>query len=471
MKRYLVITGAAVLAAVFLTAKADSWKKIYGGSNNETGFYVQQTTDGGYFVVGDKYPSYNMGDVWLLKIDSSGDTLWTKTYGTPTCDDEAFSGQQTADGGYIIVGYTESFGAGKRDIWLLKTNSSGDTVWTRTFGRPGYNRYNDGYSIQQTKDGGYIIIGDWRDTTNSQPVPLLLKTDANGETLWTRTYGKAGSSGPYGVRQTNDGGYIIACTGYASDSGIDRACLIKTDSLGDTVWTWRDTVGYRCVQEVSDGSYVTAGMIAPPGKLALATVDKDGKSLWEKFHGNPTSWGSDVKEAKDKGFIITGLTQIRYNSWALWLLKTNSNGDTLWSHKYSQTSQSLSDGRCVCPTSDGGYIITGQTVNPATNGDALWLIKTDSMGMVAVKEGSASPQSSNWKLVSSIGKKIIIEYADSPRGIHASIFNAFGRKVDELNKTGSAGYIAWGDGHSAGVYFMRCQLNNSVATNKIILVK
>jgi hypothetical protein len=187
------------------------------------GHSVKQTTDGGYIIAGST-DSFGSGesDVWLIKTDSFGDTIWTKTYGGSSWDD-SYSVQQTTDGGYIITGRTKSFAvAGTDDIWLIKTNSSGDTLWTNTFGG---SDYEYGRSVWQTTDGGYIICG-----FSAFSAVWLIKTDSSGNAQWIKTFGgSAGGDGGWCVQQTTDGGYVIVGTIYPFISGNNDVWLLKTE--------------------------------------------------------------------------------------------------------------------------------------------------------------------------------------------------------------------------------------------------
>jgi len=181
------------------------WWRTYGGTSTEWGYSAQQTSDGGYIVAGST-GSFGAGyrDVYLIKTNASGDTLWTRTYGG-TDDDEGHSVQQTSDGGYVIAGETWSFGAGG-DVYLVKTNASGDTLWTRTYGG---TSSDDGFSARQTSDGGYVIAGQTMSFGAGVDV-YLIKTNASGDTLWTRTCGGTNYDCGYWAQQTSDGGYVIA---------------------------------------------------------------------------------------------------------------------------------------------------------------------------------------------------------------------------------------------------------------------
>ena len=291
------------------------WTRKFGGSDTDWSECVRQTDDEGFIITGFTY-SHGVGlsDLWLIKTDPAGDTLWTKTYGG-TNRDYGHSVQQTTDGGYIITGDTESYGSGDFDLWLIKTNSSGDTLWTRTFGGSDYER---GSSVQQTSDGGYIISGETASFGAGNVDVYLIKTDQWGDTLWTRTFGGIYKDTGRDVHQTPDGGYFIAATyGLESPSDSD-VCLIKTDANGDTLWTHiyggeGREYGASGLPTL-DGGYIVGGSsitiigISGFADIFYVKTDHNGDLLWTfTCGGEGQELAYDIQQTTDGGYIIIGM--------------------------------------------------------------------------------------------------------------------------------------------------------------------
>ena len=209
-----------------------TFERTYGGALREEGFCVQQTYDGGYIIAGRTWSfGAGQGDIYLIKTDSLGNAFWERTYGG-SHGEFGHSVQQTFDGGYVIAGYTDSFGGGGSDIYMVKTDSSGDTAWTRAYGGSGMEW---GYSVQQIPDGGYIIAGDTYFNGPGFQDVYLIKTDSSGDVVWTKEYGGASGEGAYSLQHLSDGGYIIAGYTFSFGAGVVDVYLIRTDSSGEAI--------------------------------------------------------------------------------------------------------------------------------------------------------------------------------------------------------------------------------------------
>jgi hypothetical protein len=362
------------------------FQNTFGGDSLDMGYSVQQTNDGGYVLTGSTN-SYGNGDsdVYLIKTDGNGDSLWTRTFGGEN-QDYCNSVQQTTDGGYIITGRTESYGAGNKDVYLIKTDGNGDSLWTKTFGG---TSFDNGISVQQTNDGGYIILGGTESYGAGNRDIYLIKTDGNGDSLWTKTFGGASQDFGNFVKQTNDGGYIVTGVTESYGAGNKDAYLIKTDASGDSLWT--KTFGGskfdlgNSVQQTNDGGYIVTGRTASFGAgsldVYLIKTDGNGDSLWAKtFGGSSFDLGFSVQQTTDGGYIIIGGTDSYGNGDRdFYLIKTDVNGDLIWTKTFGGIFRDV--GSSVQQTTDGGYIITGHTTSG--NGDRdLLLIKADGNGNI-----------------------------------------------------------------------------------------
>jgi len=288
--------------------------------------------------------------------------------------------QQTSDGGYIIVSSTFSFSAGESDVWLIKTDSAGNKVWAKTFGGV---YYDWGWCIQQTSDGGYIITGI-TGLSLGHEIVWLIKTDSSGNLIWNKTFERTGDDRGYFVQQTTDGGYII--TGLTSND----IWLIKADSNGNKVWDrifggTGDDEG-RCVKQTSDGGYIITGETSSFGAgesdVWLIKTKSSGNKEWERtFGGMKEEKGYSVQQTTDGGYIITGETSsFGAGESDVWLIKTNSTGDMVWDKVFQEKEHDK--GNYVQQTNDGGYIITGSTRSFGDGSSDVWLIKTNSTGSI-----------------------------------------------------------------------------------------
>jgi len=384
----LVVEDKWGLINVSEVKKGSSWfifSKTFGGSESDVGNSVQQTTDGGYIITGSTN-SFGNGndDVWLIKTNSQGQEEWNKTFGGSK-NDRGHSVQQTTDGGYIITGFTESFGNGGSDFWLIKTDSNGEEEWNKTFGG---GRWDHVRSVQQTSDGGFILVGSLFSTENENKQDIwLIKTDSNGEEEWNKTFGGENYEMGTSVQETSDGGFILVGEdGHEGSNGTTYMIwLIKTDSQGIEEWSNKYDSGIgNYVQQTTDGGYIVTGFTTSGSYpyIWLIKTDSNGNEEWNQtYGGGGGEEGYSVQQTTDDGYIVTGKTSSFGNgSSDVWLIKTNSQGTEEWNKTLGGSSQE--EGYSVQQTTDGGYIITGSTRSFGNGGHDVLLIKTDSEGNI-----------------------------------------------------------------------------------------
>ncbi len=350
---------------------AIQWSKTFDGVSGS----IQQTIDGGYIVCGNT--EYYLGDGlsgWLIKTDAEGNKLWEKSLGGVE-DCSSWSVQQTIDGGYIVCGTATSVSPEKTKVSLIKTDAEGDKLWDRTFSD---EREGFGISVQQTTDGGYILLGTTGSYGNSADI-WAIKTDADGNNLWDKTFGGAEVDMGSSVQQTTDGGYIICGTKKFYEAGYNGIWLIKTDANGNKTWDVTFGGGENdygsSVRQTTDGGYIVCGSKYSSARIVnpniwLIKVDADGNQIWDKtFGGKVWAEGSSVMQTQNGGYIISGISNYRN----IWLINVDADGNTLWDKKLGVKGEAW--GFLVQQTRDGGYIVCG-TIEPYKGeGSKVMLLK------------------------------------------------------------------------------------------------
>lgn len=355
----------------------EEWNKTFGGSQDDIGEWVEQTSDGGYIVAGRTgiLAGWQL-DALLIKTDANGNMSWNKTFGG-SVGDWIECVQQTSDGGYILGGTTIPYGAGDKDWWLIKTDSNGNKVWDKTFGGSSLEVMQRAY---QTTDGGYILVGNTFTFSAGGGDIWLIKTDTNGSQVWSRTFGGIYDEYGYDVQQTTDEGYIIAGLTYSYGAGNGDAWLIKTDLNGNKIWN-RTFGGSgsdwgHSVRQTSDGDYIIGGATASSGAglrdAWVIKTDSSGTALWTKTYGGSNNdQCQTVEQTSDGGYIISGTKDDGPGDF--WLIKADTNGNELWNKTFGGSG--VDSGRSAHQTSDEGYIIVGETSSFGAGMIDVWLIK------------------------------------------------------------------------------------------------
>jgi len=354
------------------------WEKTY---QYGTGYSVEQTSDGGYIVIGDG--ALTTGCLYMIKTDNPGDTLWTKHYHLNTR--ESFcSGVQTSDGGYIITGLTTNLTLGTDNLFLLKTDSNGDSLWSYEYGG---NKEDIGFSVQQTTDEGYVVTGRTESFGESNDV-YLIKTNSLGQEIWSKTFGDENDNIGRSVIQTSDNGFFLTTDTYIFGSGFSWIDLIKTDSVGNIEWTTTfdnndDDDGFSA-QNTNDGGFIVTGMTEADNNIADALLIKtsgNGDIEWTHTYGDYESLerGKCVQQTADGGYVLVGGKKLAGYDFNIYLVKTNSLGDTLWTRTFG--GDNWDEGTWVEQTTDGGYIITGEYQDDSDTRHVC-LIKTDANGLI-----------------------------------------------------------------------------------------
>ena len=348
------------------------WEKKYGNFPGAA-LSIQQTKDNSYIVAGWFGNPVTM-DILVLKLDGNGNIVWKKTYGGSGVDGNVTI-KQTPDGGYIMAGVTTSFGAGGKDVWLLKLDLEGNIVWEKTYG----GSHDDGYGysewkclIQETSDGGYIIAG----ATSSFGTPStenvwLIKIDNAGDITWQKTYGGSDRDVANSIQETSDGGYIIAGMTESFGVGSWDAWILKVDAIGNVSWQktfgtvdpFYTQDGAFSIQQTTDGEYIVACGF-DDRKLHILKLDTNGDISWRTCYSAFLSGVfPTIQQVMDGGYIVASMGTHNGADYDFWVLKLGTNGDIPGCDFPDTVDISVSDTFVSSQDSDAIISSTNATVN------------------------------------------------------------------------------------------------------------
>lgn len=407
MLRFFIVGLLFICINTNAQTPAIEWQKCLGSNFSDYARCVQPTSDGGFIISGisvgadngdmlGHHGSYTVPDIWIVKLDKSGNIEWQKSLGGTYSEEGGFI-IQTPDGGYVVAGGTGSIDCGLTgnhgdyDFWVVKLSSKGDVIWQKMYG--GTN-LDIAHSIALCADGGYFVVGitfskDGDVTVNHGGLDYwIIKIDAMGNLIWQKSLGGRGQDWASSVQATADGGCIVAGTtesvngNVTGNHGFGDYWVVKLDNKGNI--QWQKALGgsmseqASCVQVTADGGYIVAGNTdSNDGDVTglhgggfdawIVKLDGGGKIVWQKCYGGSNlETVQYIQNTPDGGFVFTGISfssdgDITCNAGLhdVLVMKINSAGILEWQKTIGGVD--TDQGRCVQPLHDGSFIVAGQT--------------------------------------------------------------------------------------------------------------
>jgi hypothetical protein len=381
------VAGVILAAAFGCLSCATHWSKQYGSNTEEeTAYSMESTSDGGYILAGrTTFPGAGNYDVWVVKLNAGGSLIWHKIFGGAD-EDVARSVQPTADGGYVVAGWTRSFGAAGYDVWVVKLASSGDISWQKRYGGPNEDK---AFSIVQAADGGYAVAGSTNSWGGGGDI-WVLKLDPGGNISWQRSYGSAyGFDRGSAIRQTSDGGYVVA--GYTSDVFVGGgAGVLRLDGSGNLLWLQMyhgaAETDANSVGQTVDGGYIVAGYhgsyVGDNADFWVLKLGPDGAVAWQKTYGGRLNdEAKSVRQTTDGGYVVGGVNfSFGMGRADAWVLKLDASGNVSWNKTYGGP---LSDVAYSTLRDSRGYYLTAgysDSFGPGAGFGNFWVVKANGSG-------------------------------------------------------------------------------------------
>lgn len=389
-----------ILFPFVIHAQPDSlWSNFYGGRHRDQGSAIIQTEDGGYAIAGTiitRTEFDNLRDEGaFLKIDSEGDEEFIQLFGGNSSDN-FWDLIQLNDRGYLLVGSNASIGHGNEEGWIIRTDEDGEEIWSRTFGGEWLDSFT---SVKAIADDEYVLAGITSDDGNQEI--WLASINSEGELLWSETYGTESRDHCSDFVFDDDGGYILCGSTYPERNGIKDGYVIKLNSDREEVWS--QTIGtdeqenFLGVVKTPEGCALAGytGMFVHAGNIDfyLVNLDHDGEILWENTYGGGThELAYSLVQTSEGGFMMGGFTHSYGNGMSdFYIVRTDPDGNQLWDDVYGGGGGE--DCFDVANCSDGGYALTGKTSTFRREGmilDNIWIVKTgtDILRMLSMPDTS-----------------------------------------------------------------------------------
>lgn len=371
----LIIVTARCTESADVSLK-EEWSKVYGGPYSDGVWSIGQTRDGGYILAGYTAMLGQGGDLWLFKLDGTGNVIWQKVLGG-SGEDAGYFVRESSDGGYVVTGSTSSLGIGEERLWLLKMDMNGTLQWSRVYGGFVSSSGDGGWSLDEAGDGGYIVTGYTKSFGSGKKDLWLLKTDAAGKLQWEKTFGGREDDVGMSVVHTGDGGYVVAGRTASFGAGGDDIWLIKTDPQGNEEWNRTfggklDDAAFQIIE--TEGGLAAVGRTESGSRdqrIVLLKTDLFGRELWERIY--PGSSGTSLQRTSDGGFIIAGRMDSEKTGRDALFIKTDSSGNEQWSLPLAAEGDGI--GTFALESADGAYVFAGIGGPSRSESEDAWLRK------------------------------------------------------------------------------------------------
>lgn len=477
------IAALILIALTFITANIaaqapdTAWTRLYHRGSYDECKWIEETSDDGFALVGvSQILGNNYLDIFLIRTDQNGDTLWTHTYGDTIIGQDAKCVKQDDDSGFVIAG-TKDLSMVLHNAYIIKTNSNGDTVWSYFYGG---DRNADANYIDLTSDDGYIITGRKYVPGNFADM-FLLKLDSDGDYEWDMTYGDGYYQEGVYVKETPDSGFVLAGQSNTSGDMYDYY-LIKTDDDGDIIWgeTYGGASNDIChgAKVTSDGGCIMFGesdSYIPNSSLAVK-VDSSGDTLWTRVCNRSNGdYGFSVEQTSDGGYIFGGYSNNPGFRDDYWFTRTDANGDTLWMKTVGHGDDQRA--YCVLQSSDGGYVLAGGSSEGVGPGGDFFVVKLNP-DPTDIEDDYTVPSGFALKHIfpNPFNASTMICYTLAERSrVKLDIYNLLGQHVntlfDDIRQAGEHSIIWDASEYSSGLYFARLTSSGRTEAIKMLLMK